>query len=73
MPPLALQDEVSLSLSLHIGAQTKRDLEAEGKTMPDHPGNAVLTVVGEQQGRIGKKAGKGFMTTTAKRSRCGLS
>ena len=60
MPPLALQDEVSLSLSLHIGAQTKRDLEAEGKTMPDHPGNAVLTVVGEQQGRIGKKAGKGF-------------
>ena len=48
---MALQDEVSLSLSLHIGAQTKRDLEAEGKTMPEHPGNAVLTVVGEQQGR----------------------
>lgn len=60
MPPLALQDEVSLSLSLHISDQTRRDLEAEGKTLPTHPGEAVLRLVGEKHGRIGKKAGKGF-------------
>jgi len=60
MPPLALQDEVSLSLSLHIGEQTRKDLAAEGKTMPDHPGFAVLVNVGATHGRVGKKAGKGF-------------
>ena len=60
MPPLALQDEVSLSLSLHISDQTRRDLEAEGKTLAVHPGEATLRVVGEKHGRIGKKAGKGF-------------
>ena len=60
MPPLALQDEVSLSLSLHISDQTRRDLQAEGKNYPVHPGEAVLRVVGGEQGRIGKKAGKGF-------------
>ena len=30
MPPLALQDEVSLALSLHVAEQTQRDLAAEG-------------------------------------------
>jgi 3-hydroxyacyl-CoA dehydrogenase/enoyl-CoA hydratase/3-hydroxybutyryl-CoA epimerase len=42
MPPLALQDEVSLSLSLHISAQTRKDLAAEGIDYPAHPGEAVL-------------------------------
>ena len=60
MPPLALQDEVSLSLSLHISDQTRRDLEAEGKSYPMHPGEAVLRVVAEKHGRIGKKSGKGL-------------
>ncbi len=60
MPPLALQDEVSLSLALHIAEQTKKDLLAEGKPLPDHPGQAVLQNIGATQGRIGKKAGKGF-------------
>ncbi len=60
MPPLALQDEVSLSLSLHIGEQTRKDLEAEGKPVPRHPADAVLQKVGTEHGRVGKKAGKGF-------------
>ena len=38
MPPLALQDEVSLSLSMHVAEQTKKDLAAEGKSVPEHPG-----------------------------------
>ena len=60
MPPLALQDEVSLSLSLHVSDQTRRDLEAEGKTYPTHPGEAVLRKLCVELGRVGKKAGKGF-------------
>ena len=60
MPPLALQDEVSLSLGIHISDQTRKDLAAEGKKLPDHPGEAVLRKVGGELGRIGKKSGKGF-------------
>jgi 3-hydroxyacyl-CoA dehydrogenase/enoyl-CoA hydratase/3-hydroxybutyryl-CoA epimerase len=59
MPPLALQDEVSLSLGLHVAEQTKKDLAAEGKTYVEHPGMAVIRQMCEV-GRIGKKAGKGF-------------
>jgi 3-hydroxyacyl-CoA dehydrogenase/enoyl-CoA hydratase/3-hydroxybutyryl-CoA epimerase len=66
MPPLALQDEVSLSLSLHIGEQTRKDLAAEGKAAPEHPAQAVLVNVGATQGRIGKKAGKGFYDYSGK-------
>ena len=59
MPPLALQDEVSLSLGLHVADQTRKDLAAEGKRYPEHPGMAVVRHLCELD-RIGKKAGKGF-------------
>ena len=59
MPPLALQDEVSLSLGLHVAEQTKKDLAAEGKAYAEHPGMSVIRQLCEI-GRIGKKAGKGF-------------
>jgi 3-hydroxyacyl-CoA dehydrogenase/enoyl-CoA hydratase/3-hydroxybutyryl-CoA epimerase len=59
MPPLALQDEVSLSLVLHVAEQTKKDLAAEGKAMTEHPGLSVVRQLCEI-GRIGKKAGQGF-------------
>jgi 3-hydroxyacyl-CoA dehydrogenase/enoyl-CoA hydratase/3-hydroxybutyryl-CoA epimerase len=59
MPPLALQDEVSLSLSMHVAEQTRKDLAAEGKAVPEHPGFSVIRQLCEV-GRIGKKAGKGF-------------
>ena len=63
MPPLALQDEVSLSLGLHVADQMKKDLAAEpaqdGKPHAEHPGMPVLRQLCEL-GRIGKKVGKGF-------------
>lgn len=60
MPPLALQDEVSLSLSLHVMQQTKRALEAEGKTFNAHPAMPVVEKMVNELGREGKKVGKGF-------------
>ncbi len=59
MPPLALQDEVSLSLSLHVIEQTRKDLEAEGRTYRPHPAEAVIRRLCEA-GRVGRKAGRGF-------------
>ena len=59
MPPLALQDEVSLSLALHVMDQTRRDLEAAGQVYRPHPAEAALRRMSEL-GRIGKKAGQGF-------------
>jgi 3-hydroxyacyl-CoA dehydrogenase/enoyl-CoA hydratase/3-hydroxybutyryl-CoA epimerase len=59
MPPLALQDEVSLSLALHVAEQTKKDLAAEGKPGTEPPGMAVVRRLCGI-GRIGKKAGQGF-------------
>jgi 3-hydroxyacyl-CoA dehydrogenase/enoyl-CoA hydratase/3-hydroxybutyryl-CoA epimerase len=58
--PLALQDEVSLSLSYHILKQTEKDFLAEGKPITLHPGQKVIVEMVENQDRIGKKSGKGF-------------
>ena len=63
MPPLALKDEVSLSLSLHVADQTKKDMAAAlstgGKPYVEHPGTSVVRALCEI-GRVGKKVGKGF-------------
>jgi 3-hydroxyacyl-CoA dehydrogenase / enoyl-CoA hydratase / 3-hydroxybutyryl-CoA epimerase len=59
MAPLALQDEVSLSLSLHVADQAKKDLAAEGKPYAEHPGMRVVRQMCEV-GRVGKKVGRGF-------------
>ena len=58
--PLAVQDEVSMSLSMHIIEQTRKDFAAEGKSPPEHPGVAVIEKMVKSLGRAGKKAGKGF-------------
>ncbi|HEY1076842.1 MAG TPA: 3-hydroxyacyl-CoA dehydrogenase NAD-binding domain-containing protein [Fontimonas sp.] len=58
--PLALQDEVSLSLSMHVLEQTRKDYAAEGKTVAEHPGVAVVEKMVKQLDRVGKKSGKGF-------------
>ncbi|MBI2382668.1 MAG: enoyl-CoA hydratase/isomerase family protein [Gammaproteobacteria bacterium] len=58
--PLAVQDEVSLSLSLHIIEQTRKDFAAEGRSVPEHPGTAVIEKMCKELNRPGKKAGKGF-------------
>ncbi|HEX7638609.1 MAG TPA: 3-hydroxyacyl-CoA dehydrogenase family protein, partial [Burkholderiaceae bacterium] len=59
MPPLALQDEVSLTLALHVIDQARRDFAAEGRPCPAHPAEAVLRQMCEI-GRIGRKANLGF-------------
>ncbi len=58
--PLAVHDEVSLSLSLHILEQTRKDFAAEGKPFPDHPANGITETMVRKFNRPGKKAGKGF-------------
>jgi 3-hydroxyacyl-CoA dehydrogenase/enoyl-CoA hydratase/3-hydroxybutyryl-CoA epimerase len=58
--PLALMDEVSLSLSLHILEQTRKDYEAAGKKLVEHPANALTEKMVKELNRPGKKAGKGF-------------
>ncbi len=64
MPPLALQDEVSLSLALQVAEQTRKDLDAEAagsaaRPYLEHPGIAVVRQLCAL-GRVGKKAGQGF-------------
>ncbi|MBK8986032.1 MAG: enoyl-CoA hydratase/isomerase family protein [Chloroflexi bacterium] len=58
--PLALSDEVSLGLMLHIREQTRKDLAAEGKTVAAHPSDRVLDVMTGEYGRYGKAKGAGF-------------
>lgn len=60
MPPLALQDEVSLGLSLHVMQQTKLALEKEGKEFVPHPAQPIIEKMVNELGREGKKASKGF-------------
>ena len=57
--PLALTDEVSLSLMSNIRKQTLADLKAEGKELPSHPAINVLERMLEEK-RLGKAAGAGF-------------
>jgi 3-hydroxyacyl-CoA dehydrogenase/enoyl-CoA hydratase/3-hydroxybutyryl-CoA epimerase len=58
--PLAVHDEVSLSLSLHILEQTRKDFAEAGKPFAGHPADAGLEKMVAQLDRKGKKAGKGF-------------
>ncbi|MCW9040005.1 MAG: 3-hydroxyacyl-CoA dehydrogenase NAD-binding domain-containing protein [Rhodospirillales bacterium] len=55
--PLAVGDEVSISLIHHIKAQTMADL---GDAYEPHPADAVINLFVEDLNRPGKKAGKGF-------------
>ena len=57
--PLAVTDEVSLTLVDKIRKQTKRDLEAEGKEYQYHPSEAVVDKMLALD-RAGKLAGAGF-------------
>jgi 3-hydroxyacyl-CoA dehydrogenase / enoyl-CoA hydratase / 3-hydroxybutyryl-CoA epimerase len=58
--PLAISDEVSLSLMEHIRQQTVADLAAEGKSIPEHPAFAVIDLMLKEYKRPGKAAGGGF-------------
>lgn len=58
--PLAISDEVSLSLMSHIRLQTARDLQAEGQTPIEHPAFAVIDLMLNEFKRSGKAVGGGF-------------
>ena len=58
--PLAISDEVSLSLMSHIRQQTAKDLQAEGKALVEHPAYAVIDLLLSEYKRAGKAAGGGF-------------
>lgn len=58
--PLAISDEVSLTLMQHIRAQSKKDTEAAGGTWQPHPAEAVIDQMVDQHNRKGKAAGAGF-------------
>lgn len=58
--PLAVQDEVSLSLSRKVTNQTRADLKAEGTDMPVTPSENVTNRMIDQFEREGKAAGAGF-------------
>jgi 3-hydroxyacyl-CoA dehydrogenase/enoyl-CoA hydratase/3-hydroxybutyryl-CoA epimerase len=58
--PLAISDEVSMSLMNHIRQQTIKDLAAEGKSIPEHPAFAVIDMMLGEYKRSGKAAGAGF-------------
>lgn len=57
--PLAVADEVSLSLIDSIRKQTEKDLAAEGKPLESHPGTPVATKM-VALGRLGRSDGGGF-------------
>jgi 3-hydroxyacyl-CoA dehydrogenase/enoyl-CoA hydratase/3-hydroxybutyryl-CoA epimerase len=58
--PLAISDEVSMSLMNHIRQQTIKDLAAEGKQIPNHPAFAVVDLMLNEYKRPGRAAGGGF-------------
>ncbi|WP_273427740.1 3-hydroxyacyl-CoA dehydrogenase NAD-binding domain-containing protein [Marinobacter sp.] len=58
--PLAISDEVSLTLMRHIRDQSKKDTEAAGGTWRPHPAEAVIDQMLNQHARKGKAAGAGF-------------
>ena len=64
--PLALIDEVSLTLVKHIRDQSKHDVEAAGGTWVPHPAEAVVNTMLDDHGRKGKAAGAGFYDYPAK-------
>jgi 3-hydroxyacyl-CoA dehydrogenase/enoyl-CoA hydratase/3-hydroxybutyryl-CoA epimerase len=57
--PLAVMDEVSLSLAAHVRDQAMADADDAGKIAVDHPAYAVLDAM-LALGRAGRGAGKGF-------------
>jgi 3-hydroxyacyl-CoA dehydrogenase/enoyl-CoA hydratase/3-hydroxybutyryl-CoA epimerase len=58
--PLAISDEVSMTLMQHIRDQSKKDTEVAGDTWNAHPAEAVIDQMVDEHGRKGKAAGAGF-------------
>ena len=58
--PLAVIDETSLSLSVHVLDQTRADLAAEGKSFVATPGQLLIERMVKEFKRGGRAAGAGF-------------
>ncbi|MEO8388289.1 3-hydroxyacyl-CoA dehydrogenase family protein, partial [Polaromonas sp.] len=58
--PLAVLDETSLSLSVHVLDQTRTDFTAEGKTYTATPGEQLVERMVKELNRSGRAAGGGF-------------
>jgi 3-hydroxyacyl-CoA dehydrogenase/enoyl-CoA hydratase/3-hydroxybutyryl-CoA epimerase len=58
--PLAVIDETSMSLSVHVMQQTRADLAAEGKTYVAQPGEALFERMVTEFKRPGRAGGGGF-------------
>ncbi|PCM43343.1 3-hydroxyacyl-CoA dehydrogenase NAD-binding domain-containing protein [Marinobacter sp. ANT_B65] len=58
--PLAITDEVSMTLMQHVRTQSKKDTEAAGGTWNAHPAETIIDQMVQEHGRKGKAAGAGF-------------
>lgn len=58
--PLAVIDETSLSLSVHVMEQTRADFAAEGRRYVPSAGEALVERMVREFGRAGRAAGGGF-------------
>ncbi len=58
--PLAIQDEVSLTLSEHVANERYKVLEAQGQTITKSPADEVIHSMIHEFNRKGKAAGAGF-------------
>ena len=58
--PLAVLDETSLALSVHVLEQTRADYTAEGKSYTPSAGEALVEKMVKEQGRAGRAGGGGF-------------
>ncbi|MBL8383179.1 MAG: enoyl-CoA hydratase/isomerase family protein [Burkholderiales bacterium] len=58
--PLAVIDETSMSLSVHVTSQTRADFAAEGKTYVAQPGEGLFERMVNEFKRPGRAGGGGF-------------
>lgn len=58
--PLAVCDEVSLTLIQHVRNQSRKDIEAAGQDWQGHPAESLIDAMVNQHDRKGKAAGGGF-------------
>ncbi len=64
--PLAVIDETSLSLSVHVMDQTRKDFETEGKPYAATPGQLLIEKMVKELKRPGRAGGGGFYNYPSK-------
>ncbi|MFF2370923.1 3-hydroxyacyl-CoA dehydrogenase NAD-binding domain-containing protein [Agromyces sp. NPDC058110] len=69
---LQLLDELTLSLTQKIRRETRAAVEAEGGGWTEHPSHAVVDWMVDEQGRTGRKGGRGFYDYDENGKRIGL-